>query len=150
MSLFLRVAEDVTTAAGKARKFIKGKPKPAQKVHIISDEVTKIPGTLNLATGTKIFKDIGGGIRVVQPGANTRLGKLGVETVTTFPKEYFGGTPQPLISLQFKGAKSAMPLQTPQEVKSTLEFVEDIQKLEKQAKNPIYKIINTVKNAIQG
>lgn len=142
-------AKKAAEAAGKA---VKGKPKPAQYVDIISDDVTKIPGRLNLTTGTKTFKDIGGGVRVVQPGANTPLGRLGVENVTTFPKGAFetpwGANTKPLISLQFKDAKEAMPLSTPEEVKSTLNFVKELKELEKQANNPVNKVINKVKELL--
>jgi len=142
------LASDAALVKKRVGSFIKKTPKQAQKVNIISDDITKTPGVLNLVTGTKTFRDVGAGIRVVQPGADTRLGQLGVETVTTFPKGYFLDFPQKLIALQFKGAKSAMGLQTPQELKATLEFVKEMQKLEKQAANPVNRVVNALKEAL--
>ena len=138
-------AKKAAEAAGKA---VKGTPKPAQKVNIISDEFTKTPGVLNLTTGTKTFKDIGGGIRLVQPGENTKFGKLGVEEVITYPKGYFatpfGDNTKPLLVLKFKGAEKAMPPQTPEEVKATLEYMREMQKLAKE--NPVNKAFMKVMN----
>ena len=152
MGLISRVGSKVTSAGmetvNKLAKAVKGTPKPAQKVNIISDEFTKTPGVLNLTTGTKTFKDIGGGIRLVQPGENTKLGKLGVEEVITYPKGYFatpfGDNTKPLLVLKFKGAEKAMPPQTPEEVKATLEFMREMQKLAKE--NPVNKAFMKVMN----
>lgn len=127
-------------------KNLKGGPKAGEYVDIVMDDISKIPGRLYLNTGTKVFPDFGMGCRVLQPGADTKLGKLGVETVTTYPKGFYGD--EALISLQFKGAKSPMPLQTPQEVKSTLEFVKKMLEFEKAQKNPVNRVINTIKNAM--
>ena len=145
MSLVSKVTANIakvsTNALKEAKKVVGKTPKVAQKVSIISDDVTKIPGTLNLTTGTKTFKDIGAGIRVVQPGEGTKLGKLGVESVTTYPKDFFINS-EVLHQLKFKGAKKPMPVMNAQELK---DFLPIAQKLQEAAK-PLNKALNTVKN----
>ena len=145
MGLISKIASTAATkgvqAFKGAKKVVGLTPKPANKVLIMSDEITKIPGTLNLTTGTKTFKDIGGGIRVVMPGESTKLGKLGVESVTTYPKDFFINS-EVLHQLKFKGAKKPMPVMNAQELK---DFLPIAQKLQDAAK-PLNKALNTVKN----
>lgn len=145
MSLLSKVTANVVkagTTALKGAKKVAGKaPKMAQKVSIISDDVVKIPGTLNLTTGTKTFKDIGAGIRVVQPGEGTKLGKLGIESVTTYPKDFFTNS-EVLHQLQFKGAKKPLPVMNAQELKDFLPLAKEL----KDAANPLNKAVNAVKN----
>lgn len=124
----------IRQAVKSVNKYLKWRvpqrPQIAQKVNIVSDEVTQIPGTLNTTTGTRTFKDIGAGIRVVEPGPNTRLGKLGIENVTRFPQGYFGNEGA-LYSIRGKDQKGAFPmLMNKDEFKSTLEFLQDMKKLE--------------------
>ena len=126
-------------AAAKITKMARPKPKMAQKVNIVSDEFTQIPGVLNLTTGTKTFRDIGGGIRVVQPGPQTKLGQLGIEQVTTYPKGFWGNE-SALYALQFRGAKKPAPcLMDKNEFKSTLDFVQEMKRL---ANSPAQKLQN--------
>ena len=147
MGLFSKIASTAATkgvqAFKGAKKVVGLTPKPANKVLIMSDEITKIPGTLNLTTGTKTFKDIGGGIRVVMPGESTKLGKLGVESVTTYPKDFFINS-EVLHQLKFKGAKKPMPVMNAQELK---DFLPIAQKLQDAAK-PLNKAANAVKNML--
>lgn len=147
MGLISKIASTAATkgvqAFKGAKKVVGLTPKPANKVLIMSDEITKIPGTLNLTTGTKTFKDIGGGIRVVMPGESTKLGKLGVESVTTYPKDFFINS-EVLHQLKFKGAKKPMPVMNAQELK---DFLPIAQKLQDAAK-PLNKAANAVKNML--
>lgn len=147
MGLISKIASTAATkgvqAFKGAKKVVGLTPKPANKVLIMSDEITKIPGTLNLTTGTKTFKDIGGGIRVVMPGESTKLGKLGVESVTTYPKDYFIKSPV-LHQLKFKGAKKPMPVMTTEELKQFWPLVQAL----KDAANPLNKAANAVKNIL--
>ena len=147
MGLISKIASTAATkgvqAFKGAKKVVGLTPKPANKVLIMSDEITKIPGTLNLTTGTKTFKDIGAGIRVVEPGEGTKLGKLGIESVTTYPKDFFINS-EVLHQLKFKGAKKPMPVMNAQELK---DFLPIAQKLQDAAK-PLNKAANAVKNML--
>ena len=119
-----RNAEFVKTIA----KRLRGR-KVAQKVNIISDEVTKTPGVLNLTTGTKTFNNLGGiGIRIVEPGAKTPLGQLGVTRVTKYPTGFMGNT-EPLLAFETHAMKETAErlgrittpmLLTPKEAKECL------------------------------
>lgn len=147
MSLISKIASTAATkgvqAFKGAKKVVGLTPKPANKVLIMSDEITKIPGTLNLTTGTKTFKDIGAGIRVVQPGEGTKLGKLGIESVTTYPKDFFINS-EVLHQLKFKGAKNPMPAMTAEELKQFWPLMQTL----KDAANPLNKAANAVKNML--
>ena len=147
MGLISKIASTAATkgvqAFKGAKKVVGLTPKPANKVLIMSDEITKIPGTLNLTTGTKTFKDIGGGIRVVMPGEGTKLGKLGIESVTTYPKDFFINS-EVLHQLQFKGAKKPLPVMNAQELKDFLPLAKEL----KDAANPLNKAANAVKNML--
>lgn len=147
MGLISKIASTAATkgvqAFKGAKKVVGLTPKPANKVLIMSDEITKIPGTLNLTTGTKTFKDIGGGIRVVMPGESTKLGKLGVESVTTYPKDFFINS-EVLHQLKFKGAKNPLPVMNAQELKDFLPLAKEL----KDAANPLNKAANAVKNML--
>lgn len=147
MGLISKIASTAATkgvqAFKGAKKVVGLTPKPANKVLIMSDEITKIPGTLNLTTGTKTFKDIGGGIRVVMPGESTKLGKLGVESITTFPKDYFIKS-SVLHAVKFKGAKKPMPVMTAEELKQFWPLMQTL----KDAANPLNKAANAVKNML--
>lgn len=125
----------------KQVKIVRKTPKPARKVTILSDKIAKVPGKLNLTTGTTTFNDIGGGIRVVLPGESTKLGKLGVESVTTFPKDYFIKS-DILHAVKFKGAEKPMRLMDSKELKDLFPLVKEL----KESANPLNKAVNTVKN----
>lgn len=94
------------TAKSIAKRF-GGSRKVAQKVNIISDDFTKTPGVLNLTTGTKTFNNLGGiGIRIVEPGAKTPLGQLGVTRVTRYPTGFMGNT-EPLLAFETQATIAA-------------------------------------------
>lgn len=116
------------TAKSIAKRF-GGSRKVAQKVSIISDDFTKTPGVLNLTTGTKTFNNLGGiGIRIVEPGAKTPLGQLGVTRVTKYPTGFMGNT-EPLLAFETHAMKETAErlgrittpmLLTPKEAKECL------------------------------
>lgn len=116
------------TVKGIAKRF-GGSRKVAQKVNIISDDFTKTPGVLNLTTGTKTFNNLGGiGIRIVEPGAKTPLGQLGVTRVTKYPTGFMGNT-EPLLAFETHAMKETAErlgrittpmLLTPKEAKECL------------------------------
>lgn len=128
-------ARNAATVKNLAKKVFGPSRKVAQKVDIVSDPELKIPGVLNLNTGTKTFKDIGAGIRVVQPGENTTLGKLGFTQVTRIPAGFLGGTPEPLFS--FKTKLGDVPMfMSPNEAKDYLALCRE---LKQTAENNIIK-----------
>ena len=137
-----RNAEFVKTIA----KRLRGR-KVAQKVNIISDEVTKTPGVLNLTTGTITYKNIGNGIRVVNPGANTPLRKLGITQVTKYPAGMYGS--EPLLQFETQATIAAdkltgkRPLAIPmtiEEAKNALALGRELQAV--QHKSPFEKFID--------
>lgn len=140
-------ARNAATVRNLAKKVFGPSRKVAQKVDIVSDSHLKIPGVLNLNTGTKTFRDIGAGIRVVQPGENTSLGKLGFTEVIKYPAGFFGGKSEPLLLFESKAMQGGKPsrsiLMTPNEAKDYLAICRN---LAKTAENNILK--NFAKNWI--
>ena len=134
------------TAKSIAKRF-GGSRKVAQKVNIISDDFTKTPGVLNLTTGTITYKKIGNGIRVVNPGANTPLRKLGITQVTKYPAGMYGS--EPLLQFETQATIAAdkltgkRPLAIPmtiEEAKNALALGRELQAV--QHKSPFEKFID--------
>ena len=82
-----------------------------------------------MTTGTKTFNNLGGiGIRIVEPGAKTPLGQLGVTRVTKYPTGFMGNT-EPLLAFETLAMKETAErlgrittpmLLTPKEAKECL------------------------------